>query len=145
MGTGNNINKYQNKNIAHDKPDEAERTSSSNASAQANNGPTADGVEKLNWVHRRAYGLNSLEPSAVDFNPADYDLESFIDLIVRERGYEFQMEGKRWFTLKRTGRLYPVMESIGREVAEKHLLWPIPPIEFDLNEALTQGDQNPGY
>lgn len=115
------------------------------ASAQANNGPTADGVEKLNWVHRRAYGLNALEPSAVDFNPADYDLESFIDLIVRERGYEFQMEGKRWFTLKRTGRLYPVMESIGREVAEKHLLWPIPPIEFDLNEALTQGDQNPGY
>ena len=115
------------------------------ATARANNGPTADGVEKLNMVHRRAYGLNSVAPSAVDFNHTNYDIESFIDLMVRERGYEFQMEGKRWFTLKRTGRVFPIMKSIDREVAEKHLLWPIPPIEFDLNEALTASDQNPGY
>ena len=115
------------------------------ASALANGAPTADGVERLNQVHRRAYGLSPLEPSAVDFSAADYDLESFIDLIVRERGYEFQMEGKRWFTLKRTGRVFPIMKAIDREVAEKHLLWPIPPIEFDLNEALNASDQNPGY
>ena len=115
------------------------------ASARVNNGPTVDGIEQLNQVHRRAYGLNPLAPSAVDFSAAGYDLESFIDLIVQERGYEFQMEGKHWFTLKRTGRVYPVMQRIGREVAEKHLLWPIPPIEFDLNEALTASDQNPGY
>jgi hypothetical protein len=115
------------------------------ASARANNGPTADGVEKLNMIHRRAYGLSPLAPSPVDYNMADYDLESFIDLIVREHAYEFQMEGKRWFTLKRSGRLSEAMATAGKEVAEKHLLWPIPDIEFDLNEALKPTDQNPGY
>jgi hypothetical protein len=82
----------------------------------------------------------------VDFNLLDYSLESFVNLVIMERGYEFQFEGKRWFDLVRAGKANEVMVSaIGREVAEKHLLWPIPAIEFDLNEALLPSDQNPGY
>jgi hypothetical protein len=116
------------------------------ASALANNGPTADGMEKLNMVHRRAYGYNPLLPSPVDFMVSDYNTETFTDLVIRERGYEFQFEGKRWFDLVRSRMVNEVMkEAIGREVAEKHLLWPIPAIEFDLNEALLPSDQNPGY
>ena len=116
------------------------------ASARANGRPTVDGMEKLNMVHRRAYGLPSQLPSPEDFNLLDYSLESFINLVIRERGYEFQFEGKRWFDLVRAGKANEVMVyAIDREVDEKHLLWPIPAIEFDLNEALLPSDQNPGY
>lgn len=116
------------------------------ATAYVENGPTADAMEKLNMVHRRAYGYDVNSPSPVDFNVEDYDLTTFVDLIIQERGYEFQFEGKRWFDLVRSGRVYDNMEKyIFRSVAEKHLLWPIPSLEFDLNEAMGPEDQNPGY
>lgn len=118
------------------------------ASARANGGPTADGMEKLNMVHRRAYGLDPLQTSSIDFNITDYNTtDKFIDLILQEIGYEFQFEAKRWFSLVRTGKVKEVMKnSIDRVVADKALLWPIPSIEFDLNEAMDRSkDQNPGY
>ena len=117
------------------------------ASALANNGATIDGMEKLNMVRRRAYGYNPLQPSPIDYALSDYGTtKAFTDLVIKERGYEFQFEGKRWFDLVRSGTVNEVMiNAIGREVADKHLLWPIPAIEFDLNEALEPGDQNPGY
>jgi hypothetical protein len=116
------------------------------ASARAA-GPTADGMEKLNMVRRRAYGYDPLQPAPVDFKLADYDPTAFTDLVIQERGYEFQFEGKRWFDLVRAGTVKEVMKnSISREVADKHLLWPIPAIEFDLNTGLDRSkDQNPGY
>ncbi|MGB4400435.1 MAG: RagB/SusD family nutrient uptake outer membrane protein, partial [Daejeonella sp.] len=116
------------------------------AEARVNKAPTANAVEKLNMVHRRAYGYDPLVASPVDFKFTDYNETSFIDLIVKERGYEFQFEGKRWFDLVRSGRVNSVMKTyIDRDVAAKHLLWPIPAIEFSLNEALKPADQNPGY
>lgn len=116
------------------------------ASAQAA-GPTADGVEKLNMVHRRAYGFNPLQPSPVDFNAADYNTKTFTDLVIQERAYEFQLEGKRWFDLTRSGRAKEVIKNnLFIDVADKALLWPIPRIEFDLNKGLDPAkDQNPGY
>jgi starch-binding outer membrane protein, SusD/RagB family len=98
-------------------------------------------------VHRRAYGYDPSQPSPADFNLSDYDLNAFIDLVIRERGYEFQFEGKRWFDLVRSGKVKEVMkDNISRDVADKHLLWPIPAIEFDLNKGLDKSkDQNPGY
>ncbi len=117
------------------------------ASARAKGAPTADGMEKLNMVHRRAYGFNPLQTSPVDFNVADYNTEGFIDLISQEVGYEFQFEAKRWFNLVRIGKVKEVMKkNIDRVVTDKALLWPIPSIEFDLNEAMDRSkDQNPGY
>lgn len=116
------------------------------AVTRANGGPTSDAVEKLNMVHRRAYGYDPLLPSPVDFNISDYTTETFIDQVVQERGYEFQWEGKRWFDLVRSGRVKETMKKmIDRDVADKHLLWPIPSIEFDLNTAFKASDQNPGY
>lgn len=116
------------------------------ATAYVAGGPTAEAMESVNMVHRRAYGYDATTASPVDFNVADYDLASFVDLIIQERGYEFQFEGKRWFDLVRSGRVYENMKKyLDREVAEKHLLWPIPSIEFDLNEAMGPDDQNPGY
>ena len=120
----------------------------SEAACRLNNGPTVDAMEKLNMVHRRAFGKNSLLPSSVDFALADYsDLQSFLDLVLRERGYETVGESKRWLDLKRMGIAKEVINAAtGKVVADKHMLWPIPVPEMDYNTAIDPAkDQNPGY
>uniref|UniRef100_UPI003217E286 RagB/SusD family nutrient uptake outer membrane protein n=1 Tax=uncultured Draconibacterium sp. TaxID=1573823 RepID=UPI003217E286 len=114
---------------------------------QANNGPTPDGIEKLNMVHRRAYGKDPDTASSVDFKLADYTKDSFIDLVMKERMYETFFEGKRWLDLKRTEKVKSTMkEAYGIDVAQKHLWWPIPNSEYEYNEAIDpETDQNPGY
>lgn len=117
------------------------------AAAIANGAPTALAMERLNIVHRRAYGRNPMQASDVDFNLTDYNLESFLDLVLQERGYETQLEGKRWLDLKRTGKAREIIKAAtGKDVAEKHFLWPIPVSEMNFNELLNPAtDQNPGY
>jgi starch-binding outer membrane protein, SusD/RagB family len=117
------------------------------AAARAAGVPTAAAMESLNKVHRRAYGYDQNLPSPVDFVIADYDLTSFIDLVVRERGYETMYEGKRWLDLKRLGIAKQRIKEVKNiDVAEKHLLWPIPNSELLYNKALDPvADQNPGY
>lgn len=117
------------------------------AVSRTNNGPTADAVEALNKVHRRAYGYNPASSSPVDFKIADYNLTTFIDLVLQERGYEFDLEGKRWSDLKRTGKAAEIILAVkGKTVATKSYLWPIPVNEFNFNTALDPAkDQNPGY
>ena len=117
------------------------------ASCQAAGAPTSDGIEKLNMVHRRAYGYDPLQPSSVDFKISNYDKQSFIDLVVKERGYETQAEGKRWLDLKRTGKAADYINAAwGKTILEKALLWPIPISELNYNKGLDPTkDQNPGY
>jgi hypothetical protein len=117
------------------------------ASARANGSPTADALASLNKVHRRGYGYDQNTVSPVDFVLADYDLTSFIDEVVQERGYETVYEGKRWLDLKRLGiAKQRIKEVKGIVVAEKHMLWPIPNSELLYNKALDPiADQNPGY
>lgn len=117
------------------------------ASCQAGGAPTADGMEKLNMVHRRAYGYNALQPSPVDFKLSDYNKESFTTLVIKERGYETQAEGKRWLDLMRTGKVKEYIKTTkGKDVPDKQLLWPIPIIEMNYNKAIDPNkDQNPGY
>src|SRR5690606_33795616 len=109
-------------------------------------GPTAAAMEALNQVRRRAYGFDPSSASAVDLNAADYDEESFIDLVLQERAYEFQFEGKRWLDLKRTGKAAEmVLKNKGRTIAEAHYLWPIPLNELNFNNAMdTQAEQDAG-
>lgn len=117
------------------------------SAARAANAPTAEAMASLNRVHRRAYGYPPNLPSPVDFDVNDYDLTSFIDLVVRERGYETMYEGKRWLDLKRLGiAKQRILEVKGIVVAEKHMMWPIPNSEMLYNKALDPvADQNPGY
>lgn len=119
------------------------------AEARVNNGPTADAVEKLNMVRRRAYGkpATTADP-LIDIKLIDYPgADAFIKRVVLERGYETVGEGKHWFDLKRLGIAQQVIQEVeGLTMAEKHLLWPIPPREFNGNTALHPTlDQNPGY
>ena len=117
------------------------------ADCRVNNGPTADGIEKLNMIHRRAYGYNTNTTSPVDYKLSDYNKESFIDLVLQEGLYEQMDEGKRVLELKRTGKLKEIVKkNRGLDVAESHLLFPIPSVEYDYNGAIDPTkDQNPGY
>lgn len=122
----------------------------SEAAARVSNNPTTDAMEKLNMVHRRAYGKNPMQPSDVDFQLSNYsDLPSFLDLVLMERGYETYYEGgKRWLDLKRLGKEKAraiIQEVHGKQIAEKHFLWPFPAAEFDLNDAMDDSEQNLGY
>jgi len=117
------------------------------ADCQVNNGPSADAVEKLNMVHRRAYGKDPMVASDLDFKPTDYNKNSFIDLVLKEGAYEQMDEGKRFFVLKRTGKLKDAVKyARGIDVVDTHLLWPIPAIEYLYNKAIDPVEnQNPGY
>jgi starch-binding outer membrane protein, SusD/RagB family len=119
------------------------------AENRVNNGPTTDAMEKLNMIRRRAYGVNpTVANAAIDFKLADYNtMQTFLDLVVRERMYETCYEGKRWLDLKRLGIVkQTVLASKGKTVTDKHLLWPIPVIETNYNKAIDPiKDQNPGY
>lgn len=111
------------------------------------NGITAEALEAVNKVKRRAYGLAADTPSDIDYQAALFTTESFIDTILQERAYEFQFEGKRWFDLKRSGKAAEILQANkGISIVDKHFLWPIPLPELNYNEALDpSADQNPGY
>ncbi|WP_339867043.1 RagB/SusD family nutrient uptake outer membrane protein [uncultured Algoriphagus sp.] len=117
------------------------------ADARASGSISSDAMEKLNMVHRRAYGYDPNMASEVDFELADYSAAMFYELVIKERGYETQMEGKRWLDLKRTGQVKErIKAATGKDVAEKHLLWPIPNSELNFNSLIDPAtDQNPGY
>jgi len=118
------------------------------AECRATGTVSATDMERLNMVHRRAFGYDALTVSPVDYKIADYDKDSFCELVVLERGKEQQCEGKRWYDLKRLGfdKLKEIVfASRGIVVAEKHLLYPIPVTEIENNDSIDATDQNPGY
>jgi hypothetical protein len=110
-------------------------------------GPTALALERLNMVHRRAYGQNPTSPFAGDFTLATAPTQTaFRELVLRERAYEFLCEGKRWFDLLRTKSVKPVIKAAkGIDVPDNFLLFAIPKNEIDNNPDIEPKDQNPGY
>lgn len=114
------------------------------ASCMADGAPSTLALERLNMIKRRAYGYDFSQASPVDY-PSGLSKDAFRDIVLKERGYEFILEGKRWWDLKRTGRVKEAMLAAGRQFIDARLLWPIPSEEINNNPALTQADQNPGY
>jgi hypothetical protein len=87
----------------------------------------------------------------VDLDPTTASNQAAMRLAIeKERRLELAFEGHRWFDLKRTGRAIDVMNavtdgagnSLGYQLNEQKLVWPIPQAERDRNLKLTQ---NPGY
>lgn len=115
------------------------------AASQANAGPTPLALERLNMVHRRAYGYNPSVPSVVDFTLATAPTaQSFRNLVITERAYEFLCEGKRWFDLIRMGTLKQTIKiAKGLDVSVSHFLFPIPEQEIANNPDIGPNDQNP--
>jgi len=119
------------------------------ASAKTNNFVTQEGLDALNMVQRRAYGHDPTQTSEIDYQQSDFSsLEEFIDVIFLERAYETYVEGgKRWLDLKRLdkNKVKEIFSNYGIEIDDRHFFWPIPETEIELNNAIDQSDQNPGY
>ena len=96
---------------------------------------TQEAVDLLNEIRKRA-GVPS-------YTLADFpDLESFIDAMLDERGWEFVTEGHRRRDLIRQGRLISDAQARGKTNAQPHhVLFPIPLSEIDSNPLV---EQNPG-
>jgi starch-binding outer membrane protein, SusD/RagB family len=94
----------------------------------------------LNQVRTRAKLGNTIANTQAELRLA----------IEKERRLELAFEGHRWYDLVRTERAIPVMNalrdgngaSLGYNLTENKLVWPIPQSERDKNPNLTQ---NPGY
>ncbi|MCB9264283.1 MAG: RagB/SusD family nutrient uptake outer membrane protein [Lewinellaceae bacterium] len=114
------------------------------AASQAEGGPSALALERLNMIKRRGYGYDPFSASPVDYS-SGMSQEAFRDAVLKERDYEFLLERRRWWDLKRTGKVMEYFSSIGRTFIPERLLWPLPENEINTNPALGPGDQNPGY
>ena len=114
----------------------------------AENGPSALAINCLNQIKRRGYGYPSMDPSPVDYPATGWTTQSFRDSVLQERAYEFVSECKRWRDLKRVGKDYAkavIKAHLGKDVADRFFLWPVPQQEIDTNSKINQSDQNPGY
>jgi len=118
------------------------------ALARVNGAPTAESIEMVNKVHRRAFGLDTNKISDIDYKLSDYaTLDKFLKLLVKEEGYECMAEAKSWLYICRLGLEKDIIKEYKeKEVKSKHLMWPIPMSEFNYNSALDpKKDQNAGY
>ena len=114
------------------------------ASCRADGAPSALALERLNMIKRRAYGYDPNVASPVDY-AAGMTEDEFADAVLQERAYEFMIERRRWWDLKRTGKVEEAFAAAGKGFISERLLWPIPEDEINNNELITQEDQNPGY
>lgn len=123
------------------------------------NGPTATAYEALNMVRRRGYGLPIGVPSATADAPAGISKVAFQLYIEDERSRELAFESLRRQDLIRWGKFITNMKTVaddiaisgngntyaqlpGRNVSERHLLFPIPASEMSVNKKMVQ---NPGW
>lgn len=90
----------------------------------------------LNLVRKRA-GLPLYGESGY---PAKYNTVALA--VEHERRVELAFEFQRWFDLKRTNRVVPVLTAKGKPVTQNKLVLPIPNIVRDQNAKITQ---NAGY
>lgn len=114
------------------------------AANEAEGNPSALALERLNMIKRRGYGFDPEAPSPVDYM-GGMGQAVFRDAVLQERDYEFLLERRRWWDLKRTGRVKSYFQSIGRTFIDERLFWPLPENEINNNPALSVQDQNPGY
>jgi hypothetical protein len=104
-------------------------------------GPTATGLEAVNKVRRRAFGLPIDVASTRDL-AAGISPDAFRTAVRRERKYELAFENDRWFDMKRTGELLTSPQLLAKGVKPFNVVLPLPQSELDVNPGLTQ---NPGY
>jgi hypothetical protein len=102
-------------------------------------GPTADALEAVNKVRRRAFGKDA-NVADVSVDLAGVTQDAFRDSILNERRWEFGFEDQRWFDLVRTGKLISLLATKGITVNSYNVLFPIPQSEIDVNKNLTQND-----
>ncbi|RDV14701.1 RagB/SusD family nutrient uptake outer membrane protein [Pontibacter diazotrophicus] len=111
------------------------------AEAQLQAGQTAEAVENINMVRRRAAWPG--QESAMEITADQLDME----FIIEERERELIGEQMRWLDLKRWGilieRVKAHNEAAAPNIQAHHVLRPIPQTQVD--RSATAFAQNPGY
>lgn len=106
------------------------------------NGPTSVTYDAVDQVRRRA-GI----PALADLTP-NLSQEAFRDSVFEERRKEFVYQYHRWFDLVRRGADYYIktLTAAGKKgAAPRHLHFPIPQRELDLNPNLKQNPDWTSY
>lgn len=98
-------------------------------------GSAADARTHVNAVRNRA-GLPDVDPSLSG--------QALIDEIIKQRRYELAFEADRRHDLQRLGRVLN-SGSGSAPPGDPQRILPIPQREIDVNDALDQSSQNPGY
>lgn len=120
------------------------------AKAELSGNPT-DGFEDYNRVRGRCSDDLLDEEELSNYEGTD-DMARFREAIIRERIFEFYMEGYRFFDTKRLGIMQTAAERLiagGAPAASKkkdqpyHYYWPISQDEIEANSAI--GSQKDGY
>ncbi|MFT5166756.1 MAG: hypothetical protein ACI8P3_001988 [Saprospiraceae bacterium] len=108
------------------------------AEALNENGSSADALTFLNSIRSRARGGNS------DLLPdiTTTDKSQVRDAIIKERKYEFALEGLRFWDLVRTNKAEEFLGPLGF-IRGKNELFPIPQSEVDVSQGRIT--QNPNY
>ncbi len=102
---------------------------------EVNEGPTSDAYAAIDKVRSRA-GISKLADIAPNLSE-----DAFRDSVFQERRKEFVYEYNRWFDLSRRGADYYVktLKAAGKtNAAPRHIHFPIPQRELDLNPNLKQ-------
>jgi hypothetical protein len=104
------------------------------AEARSSNGSEAQALEYVNTIRTRA-GLDAV---------SGLSGQALIDEIITQRRYELAFEGDRRHDLQRLGRVINSGTAVV-EPGDPQRILPIPQREIDVNDALTEDNQNPGY
>ncbi|MBZ4191383.1 SusD family outer membrane lipoprotein NanU [Niabella beijingensis] len=95
---------------------------------------------EINTVRSRAFGANyNAGTTGYPNQPVDADPR---ESILQERFYEFILEGKRWYDLRRMGDAYVYAYTNIASTESYKLLWPVDRNTLTNNRLLTQ---TPGY
>ncbi|MGQ8337457.1 RagB/SusD family nutrient uptake outer membrane protein [Sunxiuqinia sp. A32] len=97
-------------------------------------GPNQESIDLINKIRTRA-GLTGV-------NLADFTQETLRDHILKERGWEFYLEGKRREDLIRHGKFISQAQARGLPAQDHMVLYPIP---VGMKIANPELEQNPGY
>jgi hypothetical protein len=112
-------------------------------------GRNAEAAVYINQIRRRAAAVGKT-PAETEANKLAMEITAAdlnVDFILDERSRELLGELKRWFDLKRTGKLVERVRLYnpegGPNIKDFHVLRPIPQNQIDRTS--TEFEQNPGY
>jgi hypothetical protein len=130
------------------------------AENEINGSPTAAALDAINAVRRRGFGylLTDNPTNSANDIPAGLSRFDFFKVLVKERSRELCFEGLRKHDLIRWGIFVETMKetlaimdedllnvpvqhwkkTVYQNVSSKHLVYPIPSYELEVNKALTQ-------
>ena len=114
-------------------------------------GSPADAIGYINQVRKRARDMVSGGTAPADYSTAETNVGTIMQWIMDERLMELAGEGQRWFDIRRWDQeglitldnaFFSSLESANMSFQPKHIFFPIPNSEIDVNPNV---QQNPGY